>query len=246
MSAATASVTDVFRTDVKNKDNVRDQNNSALFLYGDSGFRLAVLVSIVSSAIIFFMSMAFITCCLLKCVKEDKRKTEERETDVGQFEEQTQHQKDARSHRSHKNRNNNNNNTQEQMLSSWATHDTVMCVSVADCRCHQESAPGPPCIYDSIPSPAALPGHDYAKPVILQTPESAQVTVPPHYPGPPPPSCHTTSPNLAQISAAGPDLVWQYGEQQRHLSGMNSSATDESNTWSMNQTKEFSLRILPV
>ncbi|KAM9351000.1 sushi domain-containing protein 3 [Symphorus nematophorus] len=46
--------------------------------YEDYGFRVAVLASIVSSAIIFLMSVAFITCCLLDCIKEDKRKQEEK------------------------------------------------------------------------------------------------------------------------------------------------------------------------
>lgn len=51
---------------------------SALSLFEDYGFRVAVLASIVSLAIIFLMSMAFITCCLLDCIKEDEKKKQER------------------------------------------------------------------------------------------------------------------------------------------------------------------------
>lgn len=203
--------------------------------YNDvNGFRLAVLVSIVSSAIILFMSMAFLTCCLVDCIENSKKKKLGRDARMQHWEEQDHQQEIHRPHDSNKSRNNNNNNNMEKDVTQRNQQDPLLGDSSQTCRCLQQYGYG---VIGPSPLLPPLPGHEYNQPLLPPNPKSAQYSCQSQYNQP---SGPTLSSNLIQVPAT---VVWQYGgAQQSSLP----RATNQSNRRDINSAKEFSIRIISV
>ncbi|XP_056130542.1 sushi domain-containing protein 3 [Lampris incognitus] len=235
-----------------------------LSMFEDVGFRVAVLVSIVSSAVILLLSVAFVTCCVSDCKKKERRRKNESDADLWQTVEQIERM-EGRSHYGHKGRNtNNNNNTntnQDPALSLWDDHDPALCNSKRSCRCCEHHHGGltvpPACSYGSVP----LPGCTYDQSLLHQNSRLDQncckllnsvplqsIATPQHL-GPPWSSSQAQGPGPVQTGAEGPntDLVWQYlGQQEVSVSALNPTATQESYRVNMNTTKESCIQTIFV
>uniref|UniRef100_A0A8C1UFM3 Sushi domain-containing protein n=1 Tax=Cyprinus carpio TaxID=7962 RepID=A0A8C1UFM3_CYPCA len=123
--------------------------------FEDHGFRLALVVSFISSAIILLMSMFFITSCLVRHVKREERRKMERERKNGASEywqqmdvEGVELQREGLHNQKTTNNNNNNNNTRGERQ-----HTDQHIYSPGDlhthCRCLQEGRPCPLNIHPS-------------------------------------------------------------------------------------------------
>ncbi|KAM9429679.1 uncharacterized protein ACWYII_017696 isoform 5-T5 [Salvelinus alpinus] len=229
MSTVTASVVDVSRTIYSTKNGNRGRNYTAVSPSEDFGFRVAVVASIISCAIILLMSIAFITCCLLDCVTEEEKKKEERETRLWHQLEQVELEENRASRYGHNGRNN-NNNTQEKALPPWVNNDPSMCTNKRPSWYHQypyaltgpvqASTTGP--ALNSAPLPCRgynqpiLPHNSglYHNPGLPHNPGLLQNPIPTQYPGPP----QTTGLVQNQVVPPGSGLVRQYGGQEGSVS----------------------------
>ncbi|XP_058639837.1 sushi domain-containing protein 3 isoform X2 [Onychostoma macrolepis] len=136
--------------------------------FEDEGFRLAILVSFISLAIILVMSIIFITSCLVRHVKREERRKMERARKTGASElwqqidvEGAELQREVLHSQKTTNHNNNNNNSSRGERPHTDKHVYGHGDLLTACRCLQQGKPCPPSIRPSQFSLILSPPTDY-------------------------------------------------------------------------------------